>query len=104
MKPLQALDKLVPKVPVVEWLLRGRDGAVVAAFYRVRGPLSDPTVTPVPLKNVGRNVFGIFHRLLKLPEAITGPRHAPLRPAPSSGAPCGIGVPPGVLGATETVD
>jgi len=72
-KPLQALDKLVPKVPVVEWLLRGRDGAVVAAFYRVRGPLSDPTVTPVPLKNVGRNVFGIFHRLLKSPEAITGP-------------------------------
>jgi hypothetical protein len=30
-------------------------------------------VTAVPLKSVGRNVFGIFRNLLEIPEALTGP-------------------------------
>ena len=72
-KPFQTLDRVVAKVPVVGWLLSGKDGAVIAAFYRVSGPLSDPTVTSLPVKNIGRNVFGIFRRLLQLPEAVTGP-------------------------------
>ncbi len=72
-KPFQTLDRVVTKVPVVGWLLSGNGGAVIAAFYRVRGPLSDPTVTSLPVKNISRNVFGIFRRLLQLPEAATGP-------------------------------
>lgn len=73
-KPFQTLDKVVTKVPVVGWLLSGKDGAVIAAFYRVSGPLSNPTVASLPVRSLGRNVFGVFKRLLQLPEEATGAR------------------------------
>jgi uncharacterized protein involved in outer membrane biogenesis len=73
-KPFQTLDKVVTKVPVVGWLLSGKDGAVIAAFYRVSGPLSNPTVASLPMKSIGGNVFGVFQRLLQLPEEGTGAR------------------------------
>jgi autotransporter translocation and assembly factor TamB len=73
-KPFQTLDRVVTKTPLVGWLLSGKDGAVVAAFYRVSGPLDNPTVASLPAKSLGRNVFGIFQRLLQLPEEVTGTR------------------------------
>jgi len=73
-KPFQSVDKVVTKVPLVGWLLSGKDGALIAGFYRVSGPLTDPTVTSVPVKNISRNVFGVFQRLLQLPEEVTGAR------------------------------
>ena len=73
-KPFQTLDRVVTKTPLVGWLLSGKDGAVVAAFYRVSGPLDNPTVASLPAKSLGRNLFGIFQRLLQLPEEVTGTR------------------------------
>jgi uncharacterized protein YhdP len=73
-KPFQSVDKVVTRVPLVGWLLSGKDGALIAAFYHVSGPLSNPTVTSVPVKDISRNVFGVFQRLLQLPEEITGAR------------------------------
>jgi uncharacterized protein YhdP len=72
-KPLQTADKLITTIPLVGWVLGGKDGALIAAFYRVTGPLDEPKVTSLPLKSIGRNAFGIFRRLLELPEAVTGP-------------------------------
>ena len=72
-KPFQTVNRLVTKIPVAGWLLGGKDGAVIAAFYRVTGTLSNPTVESLPLQSVGRNVFGAFRRLLDLPEALPGP-------------------------------
>ena len=72
-KPFQTVDKVLTKVPLVGWLLSGKDGAVIAAFYRVSGPLSDPTVASLPVKSIGRNVFGVFKRLLQLPGEVAGP-------------------------------
>jgi autotransporter translocation and assembly factor TamB len=72
-KPFQTVDRLVTKIPVAGWLLGGKDGSVIAAFYRVTGTLSNPTVESLPLQSVGRNVFGAFRRLLDLPEALSGP-------------------------------
>jgi len=46
--------------------------------------VKDPQVTPIPLKSVGRNVFGIFRNLLGIPEALIGPLEdqppQPIRP------------------------
>jgi hypothetical protein len=67
-KPLQTVDRAVTSVPLVGWLLSGKKGAVIAAFYRVSGPLSDPVVTSLPARSIGRNVFGVFRRLLQLPK------------------------------------
>jgi hypothetical protein len=72
-KPFQTMDKLVTRIPVVGWLLGGKDGALIAALYRVTGTLSNPTVESLPAKSVGGEVFGAFRRLLDLPEALVEP-------------------------------
>jgi hypothetical protein len=72
-KPLRAVDKLMTTIPLAGWVLGGKEGALIAAFFRVTGTVSDPKVTSLPLKSIGRATFGSFRRLLELPEAVTAP-------------------------------
>jgi autotransporter translocation and assembly factor TamB len=72
-KPFQNLDRIITRIPVAGWLLGGKEQSLVVAYYEVTGPLRDPQVTPIPLKSVGRNIFGIFRNLLEIPEALSGP-------------------------------
>jgi hypothetical protein len=72
-KPLQTLDSVLGRIPVAGWLLGGKEKGLIVAYYKVTGPIRNPTVTPRPLASATRNVFGSFRRLLEIPEAITGP-------------------------------
>jgi hypothetical protein len=72
-QPFQNLDWIISKIPVAGWLLGGKEQSVVVAYFQVSGPLSDPQVSPVPVKSVSRNVFGILRNLLELPESFSGP-------------------------------
>jgi hypothetical protein len=72
-KPLQTVDRILARIPVAGWLLGGKEKSLLVAYYQVSGSLRDPQVSPIPLKSVGRNVFGIFRRLLEIPEALIGP-------------------------------
>ncbi len=71
-KPLQTVDTLVTHIPIAGWLLGGKEKSLLVAYYHVTGPLHDPRVEPIPLKSVGRNIFGIFQNLLDIPEALIG--------------------------------
>jgi uncharacterized protein YhdP len=70
-RPFQNVDRVVTKIPVAGWLLTGKEQSLLVAYFQVTGPLSDPQVTPVPLRSVGRSVFGVFRNLLEIPEALT---------------------------------
>jgi autotransporter translocation and assembly factor TamB len=72
-QPFQHLDWIISKIPVAGWLLGGKEQSVVVAYFQVSGPLSEPQVSPVPVKSVSRNVFGILRNLLELPESFSGP-------------------------------
>ena len=72
-KPFQTVDSILTKIPLAGWLLGGKEKSLLVAYYHVTGPLSDPQVAPIPLKSVGRNLFGIFRNLLEIPEALIGP-------------------------------
>jgi uncharacterized protein involved in outer membrane biogenesis len=72
-KPFQNVDKLLRMIPLAGWLLGGREKSLVAAFYHVSGSLADPQVASLPVKNLARNVFGVFRRLLDIPDAFRGP-------------------------------
>ena len=72
-KPFQNVDRILTTIPLAGWLLGGKEKSVLVAYYHVTGSLREPQVTAVPLKSVGRNVFGIFRNLLEIPEALTGP-------------------------------
>jgi autotransporter translocation and assembly factor TamB len=72
-KPFQTVDLVVTKIPVAGWLLGGKEQSLIVAYFRVGGTLGDPQVTPIPVRSVGRNLFGIFRNLLEIPETLTGP-------------------------------
>jgi autotransporter translocation and assembly factor TamB len=72
-QPFQNLDRIVSRIPVAGWLLAGKEQSVVVAYFQVSGPLSDPQVSTLPVKSVGRNVFGILRNLLELPGSFSGP-------------------------------
>jgi hypothetical protein len=72
-QPFQHLDWIISKIPVAGWLLGGKEQSVVVAYFQVSGPMSEPQVSPVPVKSVSRNVFGILWNLLELPESLSGP-------------------------------
>jgi uncharacterized protein involved in outer membrane biogenesis len=72
-KPFQNVDKFLSMIPLAGWLLGGKEKNLVASFYHVSGTLKDPQVTSLHAKSLGRNVFGVFRRLLDIPDAILGP-------------------------------
>ena len=72
-KPFQNVDRILTIIPLAGWLLTGKEKSILVAYYQVTGSLKDPQVTAVPMKSIGRNVFGIFRNLLEIPEALTGP-------------------------------
>jgi hypothetical protein len=80
-RPFQNVDRILTTIPLAGWLLGGKEKSIFVAYYHVTGSLREPQVTAVPLKSVGRNVFGIFRNLLEIPEALTGP-YEELSPQP----------------------
>ncbi|MEI6305181.1 MAG: AsmA-like C-terminal domain-containing protein, partial [Deltaproteobacteria bacterium] len=66
-QPLQTVDKIVNRIPVVGWLLTGKNRALVSAYFEAKGKWSDPVVTAIPVKSMAKGVLNIFRRVLELP-------------------------------------
>lgn len=66
-QPLQTVDKIVNRIPVVGWLLTGKDKAVLTAYFEARGKWSDPQVSAIPAKSMAKGVLNVFRRLFELP-------------------------------------
>lgn len=68
--PLKTVDTIIENIPVVGYLL-GEN--FIAIPVRVRGDLSNPSVTPMSPSSVGKGVLGILERTLKLPLKVIQP-------------------------------
>lgn len=66
-QPLQTVDKIINRIPVVGWLLTGKGSAVVTAYFEARGTWSDPHVTAIPVKSMAKGALHIFRRMFELP-------------------------------------
>jgi len=66
-QPLQTVDKIVNRIPVVGWLLTGKGKAVLTAYFEAKGKWSNPTVTAIPVKSMAKGVLNIFRRVFELP-------------------------------------
>ena len=66
-QPLQTVDKIVNRIPVLGWLLTGKGRAVVTAYFEARGKWSDPQVSAIPVKSMAKGVLNIFRRVFELP-------------------------------------
>jgi uncharacterized protein YhdP len=65
--PLQTVDKVINRIPVVGWLLTGKDKGFVTVFFEAKGKWSDPVVTAIPAKSIGKGVLNVFRRVFELP-------------------------------------
>jgi uncharacterized protein involved in outer membrane biogenesis len=66
-QPLQTVDKVVNRIPVVGWLLTGKDKDFLTAYFEAKGKWSDPQVKAIPAKSLGKGVLNVFRRVFELP-------------------------------------
>jgi uncharacterized protein YhdP len=66
-QPLQTVDKVVNRIPVVGWLLTGKDKDFLTAYFEAKGKWSDPQVSAIPAKSLAKGVFNVFRRVFELP-------------------------------------
>lgn len=66
-QPLQTVDKVVSRIPVVGWILSGGDGSLITTYFDAKGSWDDPQVTAVPVQTLATGTFDIFRRILELP-------------------------------------
>jgi uncharacterized protein YhdP len=66
-QPLQTVDKIVNRIPIVGWLLTGADKDLLTAYFEAKGKWSNPEVNPVQVKSMGRGILNIFIRTFQLP-------------------------------------
>lgn len=66
-QPLQTVDKIVNKIPIVGWLLTGKDKDFITAYFEAKGKWSDPQVSAIPVKSMGKGLLNIFVRAFELP-------------------------------------
>lgn len=66
-KPLQTIDKVVSRIPVVGWVLTGKNKSLITTYFEAKGSLDNPTVRSITTKSMAKGVFNIFKRLFSLP-------------------------------------
>lgn len=66
-QPLQTVGKVVNRIPVVGWILTGKDKTFLTTYFEAKGKLEDPDVKAIPVKSMAKGVLNIFIRVFELP-------------------------------------
>lgn len=66
-QPLQTVDKIISRIPVVGWILTGGDSNLISAYFEAKGSWADPKVAAIPAKSMAKGTLGIFQRIFELP-------------------------------------
>jgi len=66
-QPLQTVDKVVNRIPIVGWILTGKDKSWITSYFEVTGSLADPKVSVKTVSSMATGVFNIFKRIFQLP-------------------------------------
>ena len=66
-QPLQTVDKVINRIPIVGWILTGKDKSWITSYFEVTGSPGDPKVSVKTVSSMATGVFNIFNRLFQLP-------------------------------------
>lgn len=66
-QPLQTVDKVVSRIPVVGWILTDENRTIMTVYFEVQGNLDNPAVKAISAKSLARGVFDIFKNVFQLP-------------------------------------
>ena len=69
-QPLQSVEKVVNRLPVVGWILSGGKKSFLTTYFEAKGKLEDPVVKAIPVSSMAKGVLNIFKRVFELPGKI----------------------------------
>ncbi|MDY0301290.1 MAG: AsmA-like C-terminal domain-containing protein [Trichlorobacter sp.] len=69
-QPLQTVDKIISRIPIIGWILTGGDNNLISAYFEAKGSWSDPKVSTITAKSIAQGTLGIFQRVFELPVRI----------------------------------
>lgn len=69
-QPLQTVDKVVSHIPIVGWILTGKEKTMFSTYFEIKGKSTAPKVSAIPISSLGKGVLGIFKRVFMLPAKI----------------------------------
>lgn len=69
-QPLQTFDTIVSNIPILGYILTGEDKSILTYYFKVDGSMTDPKVTYIPFRNLGKEVASTFKRLFLTPVRI----------------------------------
>jgi uncharacterized protein YhdP len=70
--PFVTIDKIINAIPLAGWIISGKNQSTITMYYEIDGPLKSPDVRAVPIKSLGKGIFGIIERTMKIPgQALT---------------------------------
>ncbi len=65
--PLGTLDSLVSRIPIVGYILTGKNKTLLTFYFKVTGTLQKPEVRYVPFDRIPKSLLGYFKRLFLTP-------------------------------------
>ena len=71
--PFVTIDKIITNIPLAGWIIGGEERSTITMYYEIKGPLARPEVNAIPVKGMGKKVFGIFQRILQAPAKAVEP-------------------------------
>jgi uncharacterized protein YhdP len=69
-QPLGTIDSIISKLPIVGYIIAGKDKKITLYYFEVKGPLSNVEVVQKPIKNLVNGTLNIFKRILLTPAHI----------------------------------
>ncbi len=65
--PLETVDRAIGMIPLLGWILKGSNRGFIVVYLRLKGPLDNITMSPIPGAFLGRDVAGMLLRTIMLP-------------------------------------
>lgn len=69
-QPLQAIDTVVNRIPVVGWILTGKDDSWIISYFEITGQIGNPQVSVKTVSTMATGVLNVFKRVFQLPAKI----------------------------------
>ncbi|HAJ28463.1 MAG TPA: hypothetical protein DCG53_14690 [Syntrophus sp. (in: bacteria)] len=70
LQPLQTVDRIVSKIPVVGWILTDEDRRFITVYFEAKGPVGDPEVRAIPVRELSAEGLDIVKRVFNLPKKL----------------------------------
>ncbi len=66
-QPLNTIDSIIGKLPLVGYIIGGKNKKITLYYFEVKGPLNKVEVKQTPIKNLVNGTFGLLKRIFLSP-------------------------------------